>query len=75
MVKLIGFLIITAFCLIVGLWPEVAMYGIYCAVDPVTELGRIALTLGLLFFGGGLSVVFGILGFAMWVHAIGEVLK
>ena len=75
MCKFLGFLIVTAISAVVAFWPEAAMYGVYHAVSPVTELGRIVLALGLLFVGGGISILFGFLGLAMWAHGVGEVLK
>ena len=68
--KFFGFLVVAGISAFVALWPEAAAYGIWHAVAPVTELGRIALALGLLFFGGGLSILFGILGLTLFTTGV-----
>ena len=74
MAKFLFMVAATLFSALVAFWPEVALYAIYTSVNPVTELGRIALTLGLIFFGGGLCVAMLFLGAVIWFGALKVVL-
>lgn len=64
----------TLFSALVAFWPEAALYAVYTSVSPVTEIGRIALTLGLIFFGGGLCVAMLFLAAIIWFGALKAVL-
>lgn len=75
MARFLAFTLLTLFSLVVAFWPEAVLYAVYTSVSPVTELGRIALTLGLVFFGGGISIAMGFLGFMIWISGVGAILK
>lgn len=73
--KTLFILISTIVALFVGLLPEMAMYGLWNLISPVTEFGKILTVALFLTFGGGLSVLFGILGFVIWVAFVGAALE
>ena len=69
-VKIAFFILGTLFCIIVGLWPEAAMYFVYNLIAPTTEMSRI-LVLALFWLGGaGVCLAFGVLSVVMWMGLI-----
>jgi hypothetical protein len=67
-------LLVTVFCIVVGIIPELAMWGIWSLVHPSTEVGRIVMVALFLFGGTSLSILFGIVAFVMWAKLINVVL-
>jgi len=55
------------FCFLFAMIPEIGMYIAWGLIDPQTALAKIA-TMALFWFGGvGMSIVFGYVGFTLWV--------
>lgn len=73
--KFLVMIIWSAICIAIALIVPTIGWWIFHAVSPVTEIGRILLLLGMLFFGGGISFFVGMLAFALWVSGIGALAK
>ncbi len=70
--KVFSFLLTTLLCLAFALIPEIVMYSLYGAINPVGELSKIVI-LAIFWFGGsGLSILFAFLGFAVWCAIISK---
>jgi len=54
-------------CLIVAVIPETALYLIFKFINPTTEMGRILTGGLLLWFGIGVSFLFLVIAFMLWV--------
>ena len=68
--KIVFALLWSAFCLVLALVPEIAMYLTYSLINPETTLAKVAV-MALFWFGGaGLCVFSGVLGFALWVAGL-----
>ena len=71
MMKLGFLLLITFVCLVFALIPEGAMWFIWHVAAPTMEVSRLLLVVLFVTCGGGLSVLFGFLGLALWVAMVG----
>lgn len=75
MLKVLFAILVTIFCIALGLIPEVVMYTVYSLISPESELTRVLVLLAFWLTGFGVCVGFAILAFMLWTLMITEVLK
>lgn len=73
--KFFYFLVITLFCLVLGLAPDAVLWAVYKGVHPATELGRVLTMCTLIFFGGSACIGFFVVAAILWTAGVTSVAR
>jgi hypothetical protein len=75
MLKLIFGLFWTALCVTIALIPEIIMYNVWHLIEPTTTIEKILVMALFWMGGGGLCILFAVLGIGLWGAMMKELLR